>query len=80
MLKFSVKGHGELEIEGLTPAGLPSLKIVKGNSPNMTVNCHNGIGYLRVCLKDIDLTHPIKDAPEQFGNIDRAQLSKLGGS
>lgn len=54
-MKFRVKGHGELEIDGLTPAGLPAMRLVAYHAPNMTVNCHNGVGFLRVRLADIDL-------------------------
>lgn len=76
-MKFKVKGHGELEIEGLTPAGLPALRLVAYHSPNMAVNCHNGTGFLRVRLADIDLAPSF--SPREPVNTDRAQLAKLGG-
>lgn len=77
-MKFKIKGHGELEIEGLTPAGLPALRLVQYHSPDFQVACHNGVGIMRVCLKDIDL-RPSFTPPEPL-NADRAQLSKLSGS
>lgn len=54
-MRFKVKGHGELEIEGLTLAGLPALRLVQFHAPEMAVNCQNGTGFLRVRLGDIDL-------------------------
>lgn len=76
-MKFEVKGHGRLEIEGLTPAGLPALRLVQYHSPEFQVACHNGVGIMRVCLKDVDLT-PTFSQREPL-NTDRAQLAKLGG-
>lgn len=76
-MKFPVKGHGELEIEGLMPAGLPAMRLVAYHSPDMTVNCFNGAGFLRVKLADIDLRPSF--APVESVNQDRAQLAKLGG-
>lgn len=76
-MKFKVKGHGELAIEGLTPAGLPALRLVAFHSPDFQVACHNGVGIMRVCLKDIDLSPSF--SPREPLNTDRAQLSKLGG-
>ena len=77
-MKFEVKGHGMLAIEGLTPAGLPALRLVAFHSPDFQVACHNGTGIMRVCLKDIDLRPSL--APETPANMDRAQLSRLGSS
>ena len=74
---FEVKGHGKMEIEGLTPAGLPALRLVQYHCPEFQVACHNGIGILRVCLKDVDLNSNI--SPRDTVNVDRAQLAKLGG-
>lgn len=76
-MKLKVRGHGELEIEGLTPAGLPALRLVAYHSPEMTVNFHTPSGLLRVLLKDIDL-NPSFSHVEPV-NQDRAQLAKLGG-
>ena len=76
-MKFKVKGHGELAIEGLTPAGLPALRLVAFHSPEFQVACHNGVGIMRVCLKVIDLS-PSFSQREPL-NTDRAQLAKLGG-
>ena len=76
-MKFKVKGHGELAIEGLTPAGLPALRLVAFHSPEFQVACHNGVGIMRVCLKDIDLS-PSFSQREPL-NTDRAQLAKLSG-
>ena len=82
-MKFKVKGHGELAIEGLTPAGLPALRLLAYHSPDFQVACHNGVGILRVCLKDIDLSpsfsHGVILPPPMEENADRAQLAKLGG-
>jgi hypothetical protein len=77
-MKFEVKGHGMLAIEGLTPAGLPALRLVAFHSPEFQVACHNGTGIMRVCLKDIDL-RPLLTPPEPL-NADRDQLSRLGSS
>lgn len=76
-MKFLVQGHGELEIEGLTQASLPALRLVQYHSPSLTVNAHNGVGFLRVKLADIDLQPSF--TPSEPLNADRAQLSKLGG-
>lgn len=76
-MKFQVKGHGMLAIEGLTPAGVPALRLVAFHSPEFQVACHNGTGIMRVCLKDIDL-NPSFSQHEPL-NTDRAQLAKLGG-
>jgi hypothetical protein len=78
VVKFKVKGHGVLEIEGLTPAGVPALRLVQYHCPDFQVACHNGVGIMRVCLKDIDLS-PSFSQPDPV-NTDRAQLSKLSGS
>ena len=77
-MKFEVKGHGMLAIEGLTPAGLPALRLVAFHSPDFQVACHNGTGIMRVCLKDIDLRPSL--TAETPANMDRAQLSRLGSS
>lgn len=76
-MKFKVKGHGELEIEGLTNAALAAFRLVQYHSPNLTVNCHNGTGFLRVRLADVDLQPSF--TPSEPINMDRAQLAKLGG-
>jgi len=76
-VRVSVTGHGELEVEGLTPASLAALRLVQYHAPNLTVNCHNGVGFLRVRLADIDLRPSF--APSEPVNMDRAQLAKLGG-
>lgn len=78
VMKFEVKGHGMLAIEGLTPAGLPALRLVQYHSPEFQVACHNGTGIMRVCLKDIDLRPSL--TAETPANMDRAQLSRLGSS
>lgn len=77
-MKFPVKGHGELEIEGLTPAGVPAMRLVAFHCPSMTVNAHNGVGFLRVKLADIDLRPSL--TPLASANMDRDQLSRLGSS
>lgn len=77
-MKFEVKGHGPLEIEGLTPNGLAAMRLVQYHSPNLTVNAHNGVGFLRVKLVDIDLRPSL--IPEAPANVDRDQLSRLGSS
>ena len=77
-MKFEVKGHGMLAIEGLTPAGLPALRLVQYHAPNLTVNAHNGVGMLRVKLADVDLRPSF--AREEPVNTDREQLSRLGSS
>ena len=78
-MKFLVKGHGELKIEGLTPAGLPALRLIAYHCPEFQVACHNGVGIMRVCLKDIDLSPSIAPATEPV-NQDRAQLARLSSS
>jgi len=78
VMKFEVKGHGMLAIEGLTPAGLPALRLVAFHSPDFQVACHNGTGIMRVCLKDIDLRPSL--TAESRDNMDRAQLYRLGPS
>lgn len=82
-MKFPVKGHGALEIEGLTPAGVPALRLVQYHCPDFQVACHNGVGIMRVCLKDIDLKPSFSNGvilpPPMEENTDRAQLAKLGG-
>jgi hypothetical protein len=77
-MKFEVKGHGKLAIEGLTPAGVPALRLIAYHCPDFQVACHNGVGIMRVCLKDIDLSPSF--TPIEPVNQDRAQLSKLGSS
>lgn len=77
-MKFPVKGHGALEIEGLTPVGVPALRLVQYHCPEFQVACHNGVGIMRVCLKDIDLSPSF--SKEEPVNQDRAQLSRLGSS
>jgi hypothetical protein len=66
-MKLPVKGMGEQEIQGLTPSGLPALRLVQYHSPDLLVGGHR--------LGDIDL-RPSFSEPI---NIDRAQLAKLGG-
>lgn len=78
VMKFEVKGHGMLAIEGLTPSGVPALRLVQYHSPEFQVACHNGTGIMRVCLKDIDLRPSL--TAETPANMDRAQLSRLGSS
>jgi len=78
VMKFEVKGHGMLAIEGLTPLGVPALLLVQYHSPDFQVACHNGTGIMRVCLKDIDLRPSL--TAETPANMDRAQLSRLGSS
>jgi hypothetical protein len=82
-MKFLVKGHGMLAIEGLTPAGLPAMRLVAFHCPNMTVNAHNGVGFLRVQLGDIELRPSFSGGvilPPPILNEDRDQLAKLGSS
>lgn len=82
-MKFLVKGHGDLEIDGMTPAALPALRLVQYHSPDMTVNCHNGVGMLRVRLADINLAPSFSKGvilPPPVLNEDRAQLERLGSS
>lgn len=82
-MKFPVKGHGALEIDGLTPAGLPALRLVQYHAPEMTVNAHNGVGMLRVRLADVNLAPSFSNGvilPPPVLNEDRAQLEKLGSS
>lgn len=82
-MKFEVKGHGELEVEGLTPAAVPALRLVQHHSPDMTVNCKTGVGILRVRLADINLAPSFSQGvilPPPVVNEDRAQLAKLGSS
>lgn len=75
-MKFFVKGHGELEIEGLTKTSLGAIRLIQYNSPDMTVNCWDGTRFLRVKLSEIDLrSSSVPPSP----NADRAQLSALGG-
>ena len=76
-MKCAIKGHGELEIEGLTLGGLPAMRLVQYHSPEMTVNAFNGNGYLRVKLRDVDLGYPLR-AQEPVVK-DRAQLDPSGG-
>lgn len=76
-MKLLVKGHGELEIEGLTPAGLAALRLEQYHCPNLTLNALTTSGVLRVQLADIDLRPSF--SPQEPLNADRAQLSKLGG-
>lgn len=81
-MKFLVKGHGQLLIDGLTPAGIPALRLVQYHSPELTLNAHNGVGFLRVRLGDIDLAPSFSNGvilPPPILNEDRAQLAKLGG-
>lgn len=63
-MRFKVKGHGELEIRGLTASGLPALRLVQFHSPEMAVNCHNGTGFVGVRLGDIDLAPSFKRADQ----------------
>lgn len=74
-MKLKTLALGELEFEGLTPTGLPSLRLLAYHCPDLPLKATNGPGYVMVNLRDIDLnpsfSHEI--------NIDRAQLSKLGG-
>lgn len=76
-VRVLVKGHGELEVEGLTPMSLAAFRLVQYHAPNLTVNCLNGSGFLRVKLADIDLRPSF--TPSEPVNMDRAQLAKLGG-
>ena len=77
-MKFNVKGHGELEIEGLTDAAVPALRLVQWHSPNMTVNAVTPSGVLRVKLVDVDLK-PSFVRRDTVPNVDRVQLAALGG-
>ncbi len=74
-MKLRTLTLGELEFEGLTPAGLPALRLISYHCPNLPLKATNGPGYVMVNLRDIDLNPSF--SPEI--NIDRAQLSKLGG-
>ena len=70
-------GRVQLEIEGLTDACLPALRLVQVHSPQLSVVAMCGAERLIVPLKDVDL------APSLFAgplNQDRAQLAALGGS
>ena len=77
-MKFHVKGHGELEIEGLTASAVPALRLVQWHAPLMTMNALTPSGVVRVKLADIDLK-PSFARKEAETNTDRAQLAKLGG-
>lgn len=78
MLSFKVKGLTEMvEIEGLTPAGLPSLRLLQYHSPQIILTCKRGSDFLKICLADIDLAPSF--SPRDALNVDRAQLAKLGG-
>lgn len=77
-MKFHVKGHGELEIEGLTASAVPALRLVQWHAPTATMNALTPSGVLRVKLADIDL-RPSFVRQEIAPNTDRAQLAKLGG-
>ena len=65
-MKLSVKGSGDQEITGLTPSGLPALRLVQYHSPDLLIGAYR--------LGDIDL-RPSFSEPI---NIDRAQLKSLG--
>lgn len=71
------KGSIELEVEGITEACLPALRLVQVHSPQLSVVAICGAERLIVPLKDVDL------APSLFAgtlNTDRAQLAALSGS
>lgn len=75
-VRVLVKGHGELQVEGLTPASLAALRLVQYHAPQLTLNCLNGSGLLRVKLADMDLRPSF--GREEAVNVDRSQLAKLG--
>lgn len=68
-MKAHVTGKGLVDIAGLTPAGIPALRLLQYHSPDMTVGGHR--------LGDIDLAPSFRNDPI---NTDRAQLATLGAS
>lgn len=77
-MNFVVRGVPEkVEIEGLTPNGLPALRLLQVHSPRMDITCKRGTDFIKVSLGDIDLAPSL--VSREALNVDRAQLSKLGG-
>lgn len=77
-MKFLARGiEGEVEIEGLTPAGLPALRLVQYHSPNLILACKVGTDPIKLTLGDVNLNPSF--VPHENLNTDRAQLAKIGG-
>lgn len=77
-MKFLARGiEGEVEIEGLTPAGLPALRLVQYHSPQVSLACRVGSVPTKLALGVIDLNPSF--VPHDSLNTDRAQLAKIGG-
>jgi len=74
-MKLRTLTLGELEFEGLTPAGLPALRLISYHCPDLPLKATIGPGHVMVNLRDIDLSPSFSHEI----NIDRAQLAKLGG-
>ncbi len=64
-MRLKVNGYGELEIHGLTPAGLPALRLVQFHSPEIVIRCQNGKDSIQVRLGDIDLAPSFKEGKPQ---------------
>lgn len=75
-MKFAATGRGDVEVEGLTHAGVPAMRLLAYHSPDLKVNCSCVAGTLQVRLGDIDFRPSF--APPEPVNSDRAQLAALG--
>ena len=74
-MRFQVMGRaGEVEIVGITPSGLPALRLVQYHSPQVSLACRDGS---IVALGEIDLAPSFSSRDPSNGNHE--QLAKTGG-
>ena len=69
-MRLATKAGASIEIHGLTPSGLPALRLVQHHSPDLTVDGHR--------LGDLNLA-PSLSSNDPL-NTDRAQLATLAAS